>query len=159
MLHNKLWKLLFHKKKSENDRYICVLHFPKICAWITPESYPVKKYVVAYNGKYDGSSCKCRDEKDQIIITIGDDALSLEFPTHKGTYTEELPYVMNEVCTYYCPVNDVLESWAIIVSSEPIQHERFMPGYEEGYNGVYYNVDQLWKVKRQIGQKKSRNEK
>lgn len=129
-----------------SDCYICVLHFPLISAWITPTSYPVRQYVVAYNGKYDGSSCKCHDGEEQIMVKIEGEDLILEF----GTYNKKLPYVMNELCLYNIPLCDAMESWGIIVSDTPIQHELFMEGYEVGFNGVCYNTEDRREWKRRL---------
>lgn len=138
---------MLHKKKSD---YLCVLHFPRISAWITPTYYPVKKYVVVYNGKYKGKSCKCNDGENQIVIKVDNDALTLEFNSPRGTYTQKMPYAMNEICEYHCPVCDAWESWAIIVSDEPIQQERFMPGYQATKDGVYYNIEDMQEDERRF---------
>lgn len=122
-----------------NHCYICVLHFRCISAWITPMSHPVKKYAVAYNGKYNNAFLECMDDKKKIRIKADREELTLEF----DTYTEKMPYSINEVCKYNVPVYDAMESWAFIISDAPIQNELFMPGYQLKEDGIYYNIEDM----------------
>lgn len=110
-----------------------------ISAWITPTSYPVKKYIVVYSGKYDGSPFECQDDKNQISIKVDGNELILDF----GTYTKKLPYAMNEVCKYFCLICDAMKYWESMVPDTLIQHKLFVYGYEMEHDGVYYNTEDM----------------
>ena len=65
-----------------NNCYICVLHFRRISAMITPMSHPVQKYVVVYNGKYKNDYLECNDDEREIRVKVDSEELTLEFYTH-----------------------------------------------------------------------------
>lgn len=129
-----------------NNCYLCVLHFRCISAWITPTSHPVKKYVVVYNGKYQNDFLECNDDEKKLKIKVDCDELTLEFDTH----TEKMSYYINEVCNYRIPICDAMESWSFIISDTPIQHEVFMPGYQQEKDGIYYNIEDMQEAKRKL---------
>lgn len=128
-----------------NTCYICVIHFRRISAWITPMSYPVREYVVVYNGKYKKNSIECCDNQEKLRITVKNEELILKF----DSYTEKMPYTANEICTYTVLITDVMESWEFIISDAPIHHETFISGYQL-INDVYYNIEDMQERKRRL---------
>lgn len=129
-----------------NNCYICVLHFRIISAWITPSSYPVEEYVVVYNGKYSNVFLECNDDEEKLRIKVDREELTLEF----NTYTEKMSYTINEVCEYHVPLCDAMESWKIIISDAPIQHELFMPGYLLENDSIYYNIKDMQEREKRL---------
>lgn len=127
-----------------NTCYICVLHFRCISAWITPMSYPVQKYAVVYNGKYENDFLECYDNQEKLRIIVNNEELILEF----DSYTKKLPYTANEVCAYRVPISDAMESWEFIISDAPIQHEAFISGYQLKNDGLYYNTEDMQEHER-----------
>ena len=126
--------------------YICVLHFRCISAWVTPTSHPVKKYVVVYNGKYKDDFIECSDEGTKLKIKANSETITLKFENHD----EELAYSINEVCNYHIPICDAMESWSFIISDTPILHELFVPGYQQQYDSIYYNIEDMIENQRKL---------
>ena len=132
---------IFKKKSASKVRYVCVLHFRLRSAMITPSSYPVKKYAVAYNGKCSNHFIKCNDDGRKIKIKVDCETITLEL--HKRI--ETISYSMNKECSYRVPLCGAMESWSFIVSDSPIQYELFTPGYQLYSDGVYYNIEDMRK--------------
>ena len=129
--------------------YICVLHFRCISAWITPVSHPVKNYVVVYNGKYKDDFIECSDDGTKLKIKANPETITLKFENHD----EELAYSINEVCDYHIPICDAMESWSFIIADTPIQHELFVPGYQQQGDSIYYNIEDMLENKRKLDNK------
>ena len=129
-----------------NNCYICVLHFRRKSAMITPSSYPITTYVVTYNGKCEHNFLGCNDSGESIKIIIDSENITLKFDTH----TEKLHYTKNEICTYHVPICDASESWKFIISDAPIQHELFTPNFQKGNDGIYYNLEDMEENKRRL---------
>lgn len=137
---------LFKENKKETLCYACIIHNRLISAIISPVSYPVEKFAVAFCGRIENKVVKCQDDGTRLVVKITDNKLYLKL----DSMNVQMDYEKEKMIKFQLPIYDAMESWEFFISDSQIDCERLKPGYRKGIDGIYYNIEDEKELERKM---------